>query len=97
MILDIKICHQRVTMGSGDADTKLLCYSGMKGFPPPVFSALCAELPGQAIQLYKTNCNIWLRPNSPLGLVLKYIDNSSKYKIANNTKGFTAVIHFNNK
>ena len=96
MILDIKICHQRVTMGSRDADTKLLCYSRMKGFSPLVFSALCAELPGQAIQLYKRNCNIWLRPNSPLGLVL-YMNNSSKYKIANNTKGFTAAIHFNNK
>ena len=84
-ILDIKICWY-VTEGSRDADPKLLCSSGMKGCPPQVFRVQCAELFCQILQLYNTNCNIWLRQNNSSDLVLTYMDNTSKYKILNNSK-----------
>ena len=73
-------------MGSGDADPTLLFSSGMKGYPPQVFRALYAELTCQTLQLYDANCNIWLRQNNSLEIVLTYMDNSNKCKIANNTK-----------
>ena len=83
--MDIKI-YQSVTIGSGDADSTLLWSTGMKGCPPQVFRVLYEELPCHILQLYNKNCKIWLRQNNSIDLVLTYMDNSIKYKIANNTK-----------
>ena len=74
------------TLNYSDADPKLLCSSRMNGCPPQIFRVLCAELSCQTFQLYNTNCNIWLRQNNSLDLVLTYMGNSSKSKLANNTK-----------
>ena len=65
-------------MGTRDTDPKLLCPSGMKGCPPQVFRVLCAELPCQTLKI--VNCNIRLRQNNSLDLVLIYM------VIAANTK-----------
>ena len=74
-------------MGSGYADPMLLYSSGMKECPPQVFRVLYAELPCQTLQLYSTNCYISLRQNNSLDSVLiTDMDNSSKYKVANNTE-----------
>ena len=81
--MDIKICQG---MGASDADSKLLCSSGMNGCPPQVFRVLSAELPYEILQPYNTYCNIRLRQNSPLDLILTYMDDSSEHKTANNTK-----------
>ena len=75
-----------MSWGSGDAYPTLLCSLGMKGCPPQVFRALIAEVPCQTLQLYNTNYYIRVKQNNLLDSVLTYMDNGSKYKIANNTK-----------
>ena len=55
--LDIKI-YQGVTVGSGDADPMLLCFSGMEGCSLQAFRVLHSECHCQTLHLYNTNCYI---------------------------------------
>ena len=74
-------------MGSGDADAMLFCSSGMKGCPPQVLrGSLCRTFLSDTATVQHELIYLTKAKNNSLDLVLTYMDNSSKYKIANNTK-----------